>query len=410
MIDNEYPKLRYVDAFPVETKHGRMFGLRDPNGIASNMLFLSPDIFYLLQYFDGQHSNLDLRYKYLQAFGNLLYEEQLTDIVSNLDSNLFLDNLTFQKSLRSIEKDFLSLPARPPAHAGQSYEDEPLKLKAQLKSFFTQAAGAGLPTTKSRKAVKGIVAPHIDLRAGGACYSFAYKALSESQLADCFVILGTGHSGLSNLYSVLAKDFDTPLGRAKCDYNFIDRLNQKTRNLHAFEVLSHRSEHTIEFQLPFLQFLFEKKHQFTFVPILCSFSYHMLNPEQFARERKIVDDFIAALRATISEFEKRVCLIASVDFSHVGPRYGDEGSPNENFLRNVRAADRKLISCIEKMDHEEFYRTMEALLDRYRVCGFSPIYTMLRCLDASAGKLLNYSETAMDGNNSTVTFASMMFS
>lgn len=410
LIDNEYPKLRFVDAFPVETEHGRMFGLRDPNGIASSMLLLSPDIFYLLQYFDGKHSRLDLRHKYLQTFGNLLYEEQLADILSSLDSNLYLDNHTFQKSLRSIEQEFLELPARPPAHAGQSYEADPLKLKKQIESFFTDVAGAGLPMKANHNVVKAIIAPHIDLRAGGPCYSFAYKALSESQPADCFVILGTGHSGLANLYSLLAKDFETPLGRAKCDLEFIDSLNQKTRNLHTSEVLPHRNEHTIEFQLPFLQFLFRGKHEFTFVPILCSFSYHLLNPQQFPRERRMVDDFTAALGATIAEFGKRVCLIASVDFSHVGPHYGDEKPPDSDFMSNVHSADRQLIACVEQVDPEGFYRAAETLQDRYRVCGFSPIYTMLRALDANEGQLLNYSETVMDETNSTVTFASMAFS
>lgn len=409
MIDNEYPKLRYVDAFPVETAHGRMFALRDPHGIASNTIFLSPDIFYLLQFFDGQHSRLDLRYKYLQAFGHLLFEGQLAEILANLDANLYLDNHTFQESLKSIEKEFLALPARPPAFAGQSYAAEPLKLQTQIKRFFTSAAGAGLPVKKSRKLMKGLIAPHIDLRAGGPCYSFAYKALAESQPPDCFVILGTGHAGLANLYSVLAKDFETPLGRAQCDFDFIERLNQKTRNLHTSEILPHRSEHSIEFQLPFLQFLFDKKHDFTFVPILCSFSYHLLNSEHFPRERKIVDDFTAALRETITQFDKKVCLIASVDFSHVGPRYGDERSPDAEFLANVHTADHELIARAAQLDHEGFYRAVEKLADCYRVCGFSSIYTMLRALDAEEGRLLNYSETAMDQNNSTVTFASMIF-
>ncbi len=410
MIDNEYPKLRYVDAFPVETAHGRMFALRDPNGIASNTIFLSPDIFYLLQFFDGQHSRLDLRYKYLQAFGNLLFEEQLTEILANLDDNLYLDNHTFQKSLKSIEREFLSRPARPPAHAGQSYEADPLKLQAQIKSFFTNAAGAGLPVKKSHKVVKGLVAPHIDLRAGGPCYSFAYRALAESQPPDCFVILGTGHAGLANLYSVLAKDFETPLGRAQCDFDFIERLNQKTRNLHASEILPHRSEHSIEFQLPFLQYVLGQKRPFTFVPILCSFSYHQLNSDLFPRERKLVDDFTAALRETIAQFDKKVCLIASVDFSHVGPRYGDKQPPDAAFLANVHAADHELIARAAELDHEGFYHAVEKRGDCYRVCGFSSIYTMLRALDAKEGRLLNYSETTMDQNNSTVTFASMVFS
>lgn len=409
-VDFEYPKIRPVEAFPVETQHGRMIGLRDPQGIASNTLVLSPDIFYLLQFFDGQHSKQELRQEYVRAFGQFLYEEQLAHILSNLDSQLFLDNQSYQQKHKSIENEFAALRVRPAAHAGVSYEADAAKLRTQLESFFTSPDGAGLPNPKKRaKKITGLIAPHIDLRAGGPCYSHAYKALAESVAADCYVILGTGHTGLRNLYSAFAKDFVTPLGEVRCDIEFIQMLWSNSASDFSGDVLAHKTEHTIEFQLLFLQYLFQARRAFTFVPILCSFSYDVLNAAPMTRERQIIDDFTTALRKTISHFGKKVCLIASVDLSHVGPRYGDQHSSDMNFISQVHQADRELLACVEKLDTEGFYSRVASQRDRYRVCGFAPIYTLLKVIDSREGKLLNYTEAKVDEQNSMVTFASMVF-
>ncbi|MFQ5603993.1 MAG: AmmeMemoRadiSam system protein B [bacterium] len=406
----DYPKIRYVDVIPIETHKGQMIGLRDPIGVAPEMLLISPDIFYLLRFFDGNHSKLDLRYKYMQAFGQFLYEEQLSHILTNLNTNFFLENENYHNRLAAIENEFKEQPIRPAFHAGQCYEANPTKLKQQIDAFFSSPEGAGYPRQNVKKCpIKGLIAPHIDLRAGGACYSYAYKSLAESDGAECFVILGTGHSGLHNLYSTLAKDFETPFGRARCDFELIDLLKTNYSGDANSEILAHKSEHTIEFQLVFLQHLYQEKNDFTFVPILCSFSYHMLNREQFPQERKIIDDFISALKKTIKQIGKKVCLIASVDLSHVGPRYGDREKPDQAFMQRVTKVDQEILKTIERLDSVGFHQTIEKQEDRFRVCGYSSIYTLLNVIDAEKGRLLNYSKTEVDAQHSTVTFASMDF-
>ncbi len=409
----DHPKLRYVDAFPVETEHGQMIAVRDPSGISEETLVLSPDAFYLLRFFDGSHSLLDLQTEYTKAFGQFLPEHKLREIVTHLNEHLYLENDYFDAQLSKIKQAFLSLPARPAAHAGQSYAAEPEKLMAQIDGFFRDKEGAGLPDGANGRALKGLLAPHIDIRAGGPCYSHAYRALAESAGADCFVILGTGHSGLRDLYSTVAKDFETPLGLARCDRGFIEQLTANYPRIANSEPLPHKSEHVIEFQLVFLKYLYEQLYKdgrdFTFVPLLCSFSYHASSDPRFAREKKIVEEFTAALRRTIAESGKRVCLLASVDFCHVGLRYGDEVAPDDAFLQKVKAFDTKMIEVIESADAANFSRMVTEHEDRYRVCGYSSIYTMLEAMDAKRGQLLNHSDTEVDNEHSTVTFASMAF-
>ncbi|MCG8606843.1 AmmeMemoRadiSam system protein B [bacterium] len=410
MSELEYPKLRYVEAFPVETNNGPLFGLRDPSGVAPETLVISPDIFYLLQYFDGRHSQGDLRAKYHGTFGDSMQDHQFEEILNDLNKHLFLENRHFQEKLRSIEEQFRSAPSRPAVHAGKSYEADPVKLRAQIDAFFNSPDGAGRPDgRRKRKPISGLIAPHIDVRAGGACYSHAYRALAESAGADCFVILGTGHSGLDNLYSTLPKDFETPLGLAKCDTAFIERLKSNYGGDLDSNILAHKSEHVIEFQLVFLQHLFEELREFTFVPILCSFSYHMLNGSRFPHESKIIDEFTSALKRTLTSFGEKVCLIASVDLSHVGQLYGDPRTPDEAFLSKVKQVDAELLSQVQKLDAEGFHRCIERHEDRYRMCGFSSIYTLLKAIDANECRLLNYASTEVDSNHSTVTFASLSF-
>lgn len=407
----QYPKLRYVDAFPVDTENGQMFAIRDPRGISPEILVVSPDVFHLLQFFDGTHSQDDLIRKYTQIFGSLLQKAQLIEILENLNLNLFLENQSFLAKLKKLEDEFKRSSVRPAAHAGQSYEADPEKLKLQINGFFEDPKGAGLPEKNGKaKSVRGLIAPHIDIRAGGPCYSHAYRALAEADDVDCFIILGTGHSGLTDLYSSISMDFGTPFGTAKCDKEFIQQLTQNYPRLANSEAVPHKSEHVIEFQLVFLNYLFQQqKRNFSFVPILCSFPFQALKDERFDREKTIIDEFTAALKKTISEFGKKVCIIASVDFCHIGLQYGDEAAPDEKFMQKVKHFDTALTDDIASLNVGAFVETVAQCDDKYRVCGFSSIYTMLQSMDAKEGKLLDYARTEVDDEKSTVTFASMAF-
>jgi AmmeMemoRadiSam system protein B len=405
---NDYPRVRFVDAFPVPSEEGQMIALRDPAGIAEEILVVSPDVFCAIQFFDGKHSFQDIRGQYLQTVGKILANEDLSEIIESLDEHFFLESDRFMVRRRGLEANILKSKIRPAAHAGLSYEADPRKLKAQLSSYYSEPKGAGKPNGYTNGPIRGLIAPHIDIRAGGSCYSHAYKALAESDGADCFVILGTGHYGVSNLFSILPMDFDTPLGRVQHDKEFVDALKSRLLDFDFVDVLPHRTEHSIEFQLVFLQHLLQSKKEFTFVPILCSFSYHFLAETRFRKQKKQIEEFAAALRATIAGFGKRVCLIGSVDFSHVGPRYGDHGNPDSAFLKRVEEADSELITAVERMNPEEFHQAVAAKEDSFRICGYSSIYTMLKAMGPGKGKLLDYASTEVDDKNSTVTFASMV--
>ncbi|MEK7729007.1 MAG: AmmeMemoRadiSam system protein B [candidate division KSB1 bacterium] len=412
---NNFPKLRFLEAVPLEDEQEQHFALRDPSGIAEEVLVVSGEALFLMQFFDGKHALLDMRAEYQRAFGAFLPEERLHKLVAQLEHMHFLEGASFQEYKRNLEKGVLAQTTRRAAHAGSSYPLEPQALRAQLEQFYINSGGAingGPNQTNARNGARvlGLIAPHIDLRVGGTCYTHAYRALAKSAPADVFVILGTGHSGLYNCYSCLPQDFETPLGLVKHDAEFIRELAQQ----HPFELfaepLPHRSEHTIEFQTIYLQHLLGGKQSFTIVPILCSYAYVMMTDERCKRERKIIEAFVEALRKACAQQTARgrkVCVIASVDFSHVGPRYGEAETPDAAFLNQVRAADFELIDAITKVDAERFVANAARIEDRYRVCGFAPMHTLLAATTAKSGKLLQYEQGRVDDHKSVVSYASL---
>jgi hypothetical protein len=428
MTDN-YPKLRFVEAIPLQpdmelqsgARREVAFALRDPAGIAESMIVVSAEALFVLQFFDGKHSFLDIRAQFFRTFGKFLPEDKLTQLVAELGRARLLDGHEFQDYLKQLERQMLAQPIRKAAHAGISYEADPVRLRRQLDGFFQSPRGAGRPNgainnQAVQARVQAAVAPHIDLRVGGPCYTFTYRTLAETEPADIYVILGTGHSGLVNCFSCLPKDFETPLGVAAHDADFVAELSRRHPHELFAEPLPHRTEHTIEFQALFLQHLFggpdfpsnevKQGRGFTIVPILCSYAYPMLTDPRFGREKKIILDFANALRATIAASKRRVCLIASVDFSHVGPRYGDPQPPDADFMQRVNAADRQLLAAIEEVNAARFVEATERLQDRYRVCGFAPLHTMLLAANAKRGKTLKYDRGIVDERQSVVTFAS----
>jgi hypothetical protein len=123
----------------------------------------------------------------------------------------------------------------------------------------------------------------------------------------------------------------------------------------------------------------------------------------------MVDRFIDALGGAISDFDGRVVMIASVDFAHVGVKYGDEKALSPEDLEVVEKRDREMIEILEAGDGRRFLEHIASDDDARRICGFSALYVMLRVLGGSGGVLLSYDRASMDEYNSTVTFAGMKF-
>lgn len=408
----KHPKIRPIEAFPVETSGKQSICIRDPQNFSENVLLVPYNAFFIISLFDGNHSILDIQTKYSRQYGgDLLLSDNVHQIIKELDNNLFMENDRFKDHVKKIKDGFKNSNIRKAIHAGAAYEGNEEKLRSQLDTFFTSSEGPGLPATTpgNNHTLKGIIAPHIDLRCGGPCFAWAYKELAETSDADTFIILGIAHSGAGNLYALTNKTFETPFGPVEADKDFIQALEKKIKFDFYEDEFIHKNEHSIEFQLIFLQYLYQKKKDFKIVPILCS-SFGMLDGDKLGpKDIPQLNNFITSLKETIESSNKEICVIASVDLAHVGQKFGDNERQDETFLKKLKQEDLALLKFAENMDAHGFYHSLQKCQDKRKICGYPAIYTMLNTIDASKGKLLKYAQNTDHNTQSTVTFTSMSF-
>ena len=404
-MSEELPKLRNrLEVIPIRRGRELYIALRDLEGLNPETLILSPQAYFLITLMDGSNSVVDLQAAYMRRFGGILYRENLDGLLQKLDTHLFLENDNSRSRMRQLITEFHNQPTRPAYHAGLSYENNGDDLRVQLKSFFApENGGPGDPAPiEPRKTIAGLIAPHIDLRSGGPCFAYAYKALVEANTVHTCVVLGTGHEPLPHYFALCGKDFETPLGPVVLDREFIGELSGRCRlDLFADE-FAHRREHTIEFQTLFLRLLLPEVR---IVPILCSFGV-----EELEQRTADIEHAVQALKETVDNYAHPVCLLSSVDLAHIGPRYGDSFRPHGGTIREHREADQRLLEIVSNADAEAFTATLIGERNRRRICGLPPLYTMLKTLGQEVeGELLRYDYSPVDNEGSFVTFASVAF-
>ncbi|HKA52221.1 MAG TPA: AmmeMemoRadiSam system protein B [Candidatus Binatia bacterium] len=407
----DYPKLRPIEAFPVEVEGETRIYIRDPLNYTKNQIVVSYPVYFILSHFDGRHSLLDVQEAFARQFGQVLASDKVREIVDQLDQFYFLDSERFARLQQETLDAFRLSPVREMAHADTCYSSQAEEFTKQAVSFFGGAEGPGLPSLAGQPhpPVRGIIAPHIDLRVGGPCYAWAYKELAERCDADLFILLGTSHYGIGQLFVATEKDYGTPLGVVKTDREFIRALQQHySGDLFTDEIL-HRTEHSLEFQTLFLQYVLGGRRDFSVVPILVSSFHHLVVSRTPPAQDPRVAAFLGALKETIARSGHKVCFVAGVDFAHVGQKFGDRGPLTQEFLDWVKAEDHRLIQALEKVDHADFFAQIAKDGDRRRICGFSPMYTFLHLVEATQGKLLKYDRSVESATQSSVSFASLAF-
>jgi AmmeMemoRadiSam system protein B len=405
-MQSKPPKLRgNLQAIPFRRGKEVHVALRDLEGLSSETLILTPEAFFIISLLDGSNTIVDIQAAYMRRFGRILFTDTVEGLLRQLDVHFLLENERGRAQWENLVSEFRNQSCRPPYHAGMAYEADPEKLRAQLWDFFgPEAGGPGEPVSRrSGRTLLGLMAPHIDLRAGGPCFAHAYKSLLEANPVRTCVILGTGHEPLSQCFALTRKDFETPLGLVKVDNDFIDALCSRC-DLDLFaDEFAHRREHTIEFQTLFLKLLLPEVH---IVPVLCSFGV-----QELEQQVQAIPAMTQALGNTLATYGQAVCLLASVDLAHIGPRYGDRFQPHHGTVRETREADHQLLNTLTAGDDPEiFARLLIRDGNRRRICGLPPLYTMLKVLAGRVdGVLLDYDYTEVDEHHSFVTFASMAF-
>jgi len=410
------PRLRAVEAFPVQHEGQRCIALRDPAGFTDRIAVLPGPLLDLVSLFDGEHPVAAIHEILRRRHGEAPSVDQIGALIEQLDDAGFLDSERFRARRRATDDAFRQSPTRPAAHAGGAYAGAPEALREQIAGFFRHpdgpgpADGARLADGPSRRAagtLSALIAPHIDFHRGGPTYGRAYQEVLDRSDADLFVILGTCHAGMADPFAITLKPYDTPLGPAAVDRDFYEALARRAgQDLLASEP-AHRAEHSIEFQALMLQYLLGARRPFTILPVLASYLHEAVwagtEPEADPR----VPRFLDALGETIASSPRRVCLIAGVDLAHVGPRFGDPDANTEASLATVERADRAMLEPVVAGDARGFFAGVAADGDARRICGLSPIYSLLRVLPEAPGRLIQYRQ--WPDPEGAVTFCAVSF-
>jgi MEMO1 family protein len=415
MLDR--PRLRAVEIFPVQQDGKTLVYLKDPQNFAQP-LGISPLGWFIVSHFDGKHSLVDIQEAYSKQFGTLLLTHELTAFIDLLDHHFYLHTDRFVLHRNGMVAEFRAKSTRPAAHAGSIYHEDPDQLRRQLDGYFSLPHGPGRPAVDIDLPIpKAIVAPHIDFHRGGPAYAWAYKGLSESDGADLYILLGTSHCGGENPFILTLKDFNTPLGTVETDQAFARNLQKSCREDLLSDEFLHRGEHSLEFQVLFLKYIAQRRAElsgqnekpFKIVPILVSSFHSMVLSRILPEKHPPVATFIQALRDLVAREKRQICFVAGVDLAHVGQQFGDREPITPDFLKWVEAEDHRLIDRLGALDARGFFDEIAKDQDKRRICGFSPLYSLIQLLDGSHGRRLKYDQAFTPETGSAVTFVSMVF-
>ncbi len=397
---NNRPALRQLEAVPVEQNGERMVNLYDPAGYSELAMTLSLPAFYLLTLFDGKKDLDRICEEFKNKFGGEITKDEIEELVEKLDDTLMLDNERFSDFEKKVKSKFLASSERPFVFAGKSYPAAPKELLASMNELVSGGV------KQNNGTVRAIVVPHIDFRIGADMMAAGWKTLKDTD-ADLFIILGTGHSLSEDFFSCLDKDIATPLGSLRVDREFLAKFQEKFGEDIGGDIDAHRMEHSIEFHALFLAHLYKERPEVTVVPILLSFPEQVWDIDHPVFNGKRVDKFIEALKKTVEETNRKTVFVASVDFSHVGARFGDSHKLSDEELKRIEDDDRELLDAIERMNMENFHKKIVETNSVNRVCGFPPLYTLLKVCDADHGSLIEYRQNIEGQRETVVSFATM---
>ncbi len=397
------PLRRDIDIVPLRHEGRSFLVVRDSLGIAENGLALNAAVGPYLAFFDGASSLRELQCAISrQEGGALVPGNQVLALVDELDRLGLLETERYLTARRKVVAGFSGLTVRPPVLAGSAYPDDPRALAEELDRHLALAEELDSPPTET-SALRALAAPHIDLRAAGPAYGAAYRALRGLR-PEAVLLLGTGHS-LAEPYCLTAKSFRTPLGTVKADGKAVRQLRQAGGKAVAPDDFAHRSEHSLEFQLLFLQRLFDME-RIPVIPLLCGTLEHLLPGGAGPLTDSGIAGFTAALARWL-EVPGRLA-VAGVDLAHVGPKFGDAEEARV-LEERFRASDRELLAALEEGDAGGLFETVARNGNRYKVCGFSALWTLLAVLPGLRGTVLDYRVWHEGPSCSAVSFAAVSF-
>jgi MEMO1 family protein len=239
---------------------------------------------------------------------------------------------------------------RPPSVAGLFYDGSPDILRKNINEYLDHAR---IPKLKGT--VRALVSPHAGHVYSGFTAAHAYKMIQGSTY-DCVIVVGPSHREYFNGISIYPGDaYETPLGTIPINKEIREELLREEHAIVATDA-GHRSEHSIEVQLPFIQSVLG---DFSFIPVIMGDQHRLLC-------NKLAE---AIVRVAAN---RTILLVASSDLSHYHPY--DEAV----------ILDNSVISELEKFNSKTFIDQLEER--SLEACGGGPIAVVMNAAQQCGAK------------------------
>lgn len=243
---------------------------------------------------------------------------------------------------------------RQPAVAGRFYPAEREALVREVEAHIDRNA--------KKSPVLGIVAPHAGLMYSGDVAGAVY---SRIEIPDTVILMGPNHTGQGEEVAIMTEGtWSMPMGDISIDREMANAICEETSTAKQ-DSSAHRLEHSLETQLPFLQYF---KKEFRIVPIC-------LRRMKVSACKVLSEGIVRA----VTRLDKPVLLVASSDMTHYESH------------DKAKTKDRMAITCIQNRDPVGLFETVRS--KKITMCGVNPVTVMLYCsegLGAKEAELVKY--------------------
>ena len=275
--------------------------------------------------------------------------------------------------------------------------------RREVERCFMSEHGVGelpKPSTHGERRIVVAVVPHAGLSYSGPIAAHSYYELAKDGKPGTFVIVGVNHRGYPGFSAMLEGTWRMPLGDVEVDSDLAREIARNSEFVDA-NPDAHEEEHSIEVQLPFLQYVYGGN--FTIAPITVGYA-----------DYGMCVDVGTAISKAIKSTRRDAVVVGSTDFIHYGPNYGYAPvgmRPFEKALKWMNDADKSIIDTILALDAEKLVSLVQE--KGYTMCGSLPVATMIvaaKQLGAKEAKLLKYG-TSYDtggGTDLIVGYASIV--
>ncbi len=279
---------------------------------------------------------------------------------------------------------------RRPAVAGTFYLGKENSLKKQIEDCFLHSIGPGeipTPAKESEGKIIGLVSPHAGYIYSGPVAAWGFREVIKRERPKTVVILGPNHRGFGAPVAIMTQGkWETPLGKVEIDSEFAKKLLEISSLLED-DPLAHEREHSLEVQVPFLQYAYNE--DFKIVPIC-------LSDQTTETCISLGKDIFKVM-----ERKKDILLIASTDFTHYQPQ------------QIAEKEDKKLIQAITSGDAQKLGKLVSSY--RFSMCGPGPVMTVIEVASSLGGAKIELLKYATSGDitgdySAVVGYASLCLS